>query len=916
MADKVESRSIIVNIVADDVRKQQDALIAKQKKLNDEIKRTNDPKALKDLESQLKRTEQQISRNEKVLKGELTPTIKQLEKAVRDLNAEFKRTGDPETLKRYAQANELLRQQKAEILQLESAAKGITKQGFFSAAFWANLAAGGIAAATAAIGSFFRESINEAAESDRVTAQLRGTLDNLGRTDVFDRLIRKADEMANRFKYLDNDEVVGVFNKLIDYGKLTEQQMNDLLPVIIDFAAKTRQDIGSATESIIGALEGNGKALKQFGIDIKDAGTESERLNEIMTTLKQKVDGAGASFQQSAQGGIASARQEFKNLQEDIGNGLIPVLNRLLSFFNGAIKGAKILAKDLKDLVSLTPGRSRSIDNNEAAAIENNQAFFDKIKDKNQEERIKLIKEEIENREYSLDLAKKGLEYDIKGNLVQIESENEQQGSIAYANKRIQLLKDELTLLTQQDVVVGVQSSHLDKQATKIEKIKEKVIELHKWYEKIETINVNELRALERKEELLKKEKELKEFNDKNNQVLSRNKNILNSVFDTINGNNTAGLALRILQSEGKEKLKFQKQQIEEEAQQEIDAEIKKLTDLGVSREDAEKRIQNIIALIREKARQDEEELEKNFLLHQIDVAKQYVDMAIGAFDQFNQARANKENAELEADRKRNDQKAKNLKRQLDGKVITQLQYNRQIEAMEREADQKERKTRMEQFRRNQRLQIAQTIMNAAQGIVSTFAARPGLADVFTLGAARAIQVGLIVAASAAQIASINAQRPQFARGGKLGGRLHSDGGNAITDGSGRKIAEIEAGEGIINRHSMADRKQYSFFGTPSQVASAINTMHGGVGWEGGATQFKIPGTRYINYGAANKRYYAEGGQFQQPAADNSLAEESLKVMMDLRDQLRKGIVSYTVLTQQEIAQKRLDDIRDDATWR
>jgi hypothetical protein len=298
------------------------------------------------------------------------------------------------------------------------------------------------------------------------------------------------------------------------------------------------------------------------------------------------------------------------------------------------------------------------------------------------------------------------------------------------------------------------------------------------------------------------------------------------------------------------------------------------------------------------------------------------VQEAINIFDQFGQARTNKENAELEADRRRNDTKVRNLKRQLDGKVLTQLEYNRRVDQIERQQDQKEKKIREEQFRRNQRIQVAQTLMNAAQGIVATFAARPGLADVFTLGVARAIQVGLIVATSAAQIAAINRQKPQFAEGGKLGGRSHASGGNAVIDGSGRKIAEVEAGEGIINKKSMADRRNFTVSGTPSQIASSINSLYG-VSWDGGGRltpNWRTASPAAMNF-SAMKKTYASGGVFNNTSTTAEPQQINIAILQDLtsavhelRQQMKIPIKAYTRVTDHEEAQERIDSIRNDAT--
>lgn len=202
------------------------------------------------------------------------------------------------------------------------------------------------------VGDFFKGAIDEFLTMDKNVRLLQNTLNNLGIPQAFDRIKGSADRLAKQFEYLDNDDILKTFQQLAVYGKLTEDQINDLIPVIIDFAAATGQDLNSATTVITRALEGNGKALKEYGINMKDAKSTTEALDIVMTQLAPKVRGVGKAFGDSAEGGLASAQQEFKNLKEEIGGGLLPVLNSVLSVLVDIAKGAYGAGKALVDAFS------------------------------------------------------------------------------------------------------------------------------------------------------------------------------------------------------------------------------------------------------------------------------------------------------------------------------------------------------------------------------------------------------------------------------------------------------------------------------------------------------------------------------------------------------------------------------------
>jgi|TARA_R110000823_G_scaffold309032_3_gene433006 hypothetical protein len=86
------------------------------------------------------------------------------------------------------------------------------------------------------------------------------------------------------------------------------------------------------------------------------------------------------------------------------------------------------------------------------------------------------------------------------------------------------------------------------------------------------------------------------------------------------------------------------------------------------------------------------------------------------------------------------------------------------------------------------------------------------------------------------------------AKGGFTKGPSHQDGGIPMTvKSTGQKI-EVEGGEAIINKKSMADDRKFKVEGTPREIASAINEIDGnGVSFDKGAkiTIFKKGGIMY-----------------------------------------------------------------------
>ena len=195
-------------------------------------------------------------------------------------------------------------------MAMEKLGEGLKEVGKFAIAFF------GMQAGM----EFIAGITEEFGKANAAARDLKNTLDNVGASNLFEELTKQATEFSEKFNYLDTYEIQSVFSKLITYGKLTEEQIHESMPVIIDFAAKTGKSVTESAEVIIKALEGSSKGLKDFGINIKEAKTSTgealpqvERFGFIMEQLKPRVKGAADTFAHDFEGGIESIK---KNLRE------------------------------------------------------------------------------------------------------------------------------------------------------------------------------------------------------------------------------------------------------------------------------------------------------------------------------------------------------------------------------------------------------------------------------------------------------------------------------------------------------------------------------------------------------------------------------------------------------------------------
>lgn len=157
----------------------------------------------------------------------------------------------------------------------------------------------------------------------------------------------------------------------------------------------------------------------------------------------------------------------------------------------------------------------------------------------------------------------------------------------------------------------------------------------------------------------------------------------------------------------------------------------------------------------------------------------QFISDAVNAINQIQQ---NNIQSEINGVNETKDAEISALDDQLKNKTITQEQYQKKKDAIDEKAREKERQLKIKAFEADKTAAIIQTLINTAQAVVSGFAqGGPVLA-------------ALAAATGAIQLAVISSQpTPKFAKGGLVGGKLHSEGGTLIEAQRGEYVSTIEA---------------------------------------------------------------------------------------------------------------------------
>lgn len=176
------------------------------------------------------------------------------------------------------------------------------------------------AAMTAALGT----TIDAAMDAQVEMARFDSTLASMGKAGEMAKgqLLAAAD--ATLKLGFDNEEAANSLAKLFQRTKdVTKAQ--ELNSIAMDLARAKNISLSQASDMVGMVLSGNGRVLKQFGIDLKETKDPMEQLIE----LQKRVGGQANAFSQTFAGQKEIVTQNIGEIKEAIGGALLPVVTKL-----------------------------------------------------------------------------------------------------------------------------------------------------------------------------------------------------------------------------------------------------------------------------------------------------------------------------------------------------------------------------------------------------------------------------------------------------------------------------------------------------------------------------------------------------------------------------------------------------------
>lgn len=193
----------------------------------------------------------------------------------------------------------------------------------------------GLAVAGAAAVKFGIDSVQAFAAAQEAQNKLNFAYEKFpALADVSIDAIRRVNSALALKTRFDDDATASAQAVLAQFG-LTGTQLIRLTPLLQDYAARTGKDLTGAAEDLGRALLGQGRALKIIGLDLTDTGTLAGNFDALMAGLAATVGGFAEKDAETAAGKLDILRNRFGEVQEQVGEALMPALDKLLEWVSG-----------------------------------------------------------------------------------------------------------------------------------------------------------------------------------------------------------------------------------------------------------------------------------------------------------------------------------------------------------------------------------------------------------------------------------------------------------------------------------------------------------------------------------------------------------------------------------------------------
>lgn len=175
--------------------------------------------------------------------------------------------------------------------------------------------------------------VRAAADGEAQMAQFNNTIKNTkGSTDAAREALLKAADATKDFGF-DNDDSAQAMARFYQRTGDVNQAIK-LNSIAMDLARNKNIGLSEAANLVGQVLSGNGKVLKQYGIDIKETASPLEALDQ----LHQATKGSSEAFANTFEGNMEKLKLQAGDLFKTIGTQLLPIVTEFVGYLTEVSK--------------------------------------------------------------------------------------------------------------------------------------------------------------------------------------------------------------------------------------------------------------------------------------------------------------------------------------------------------------------------------------------------------------------------------------------------------------------------------------------------------------------------------------------------------------------------------------------------
>jgi len=189
--------------------------------------------------------------------------------------------------------------------------------------------------------AFSQNAFNAFLQAESAANKLKFSIVDIGGATeaAYDRLIKQSNELQ-AITVFGDDDIQNAQAALANYG-LAADQIEALIPKLLDFATVTGSDLQTAVSQIGTGLEGAGREFKKYGIEVDAAKSRQENLNVILQGF-EKFAGNAANAANTISGRYKQQQNVINDLEETIGERLAPSFLKIQTF---ALKALEVVTR-------------------------------------------------------------------------------------------------------------------------------------------------------------------------------------------------------------------------------------------------------------------------------------------------------------------------------------------------------------------------------------------------------------------------------------------------------------------------------------------------------------------------------------------------------------------------------------------